>query len=187
MTKTFTLSLAAGALLLAGTAIAQTPAATSTATPAPAAEMTRDAAQQRAAQMFTRLDANADGQLNTADRQALVETTATARFDRIDANSDGAISREEFAAVGAMRGIGRGEGRGGRMGRGGAMIGAADADSNGTVTQAEFNTAALARFDAADANDDGTVSRAERRAARPEGMGRGGRGDGRRGHRGMGR
>lgn len=193
MTKTFTLSLAAGALLLAGTAIAQTPAARSTATPAatpaPAAEMTRDAAQQRAAQMFTRLDANADGQLDTADRQARVETTATARFDRIDANSDGAISREEFAAVDALRGNGRGEGRGGegRMGRGGAMIGAADADSNGTVTQAEFNTAALARFDAADANDDGTVSRAERRAARPDGMGRGGRGDGRRGHRGMGR
>ena len=144
----------------------------------PMAEMTRDAAQQRAAQMFARLDANADGQIDTADRQNRAEN----RFDRIDANSDGSISREEFAAMGAMRGEGRRGGRGGRMGRGADMIGAADADSNCAVTQAEFASAALARFDAADANDDGTVSREERRAARPEG----GR-DGRRGHRGMGR
>ena len=184
MTKTLTISLAAGALLLAGTAVAQTTPA------APAAEMTRDAAQQRAAQMFTRLDANADGQIDAADRQARTENRAENRFDRLDANSDGAISRTEFAAIGAMRGDGRrgrGGNRGGRgEGRGGAMIGNADADSNGTVTQAEFNSAVLARFDAADANDDGVVSREERRAARPEGMRRGG-GDGRRGHRGMGR
>jgi hypothetical protein len=39
----------------------------------------------------------------------------------------------------------------------------ADADKDGTVTQAEFTTAALARFDRADANGDGTISGEERR------------------------
>lgn len=186
MTRILTLSLTAGALLLAGTAIAQTAPATPTAPTTRAAmpEMTRDTAQQHAAQMFTRLDANADGQLDTADRAERVEDRAEARFDRIDANSDGSISREEFAAMGEMRGQGRRGGRGGgegRMGPGHEMIGQADADNNGTVTQAEFNTAFLARFDAADANDDGTVTAEERRAARPEGRGHHGRSHGQRG------
>lgn len=187
MNRTLTLSLAGAAVLLAGTAIAQTAPATPTppATRAAMPDMTRDTAQQHAAQMFTRLDANADGQLDTADRAERVEDRTEARFDRIDANSDGSISREEFAAMGEMRGEGRRGGRGGgegRMGPGHEMIGQADADSNGTVTQAEFNTAFLARFDAADANDDGTVTAEERRASHPAHNGAG-----RRGHRGMGR
>ena len=46
------------------------------------------------------------------------------------------------------------------------MTRAADADKDGTVTQAEFAAAALARFDQADANRDGTISVEERREAR---------------------
>ncbi len=49
------------------------------------------------------------------------------------------------------------------------MLRAADADGNGTITQQEFITAALARFDAADADNDGTVTREEHRNAHPEG------------------
>ena len=46
------------------------------------------------------------------------------------------------------------------------MVRGADADNDGSVTQAEFTTAALARFDRTDANSDGTVSRDERRSER---------------------
>ena len=42
----------------------------------------------------------------------------------------------------------------------------ADTDGNGSISQAEFQAAALARFDKADANGDGTVTSEERRAAR---------------------
>ena len=38
----------------------------------------------------------------------------------------------------------------------------ADADSDGSITQAEFASAALARFDRVDANKDGTISAEER-------------------------
>jgi hypothetical protein len=61
--------------------------------------------------------------------------------------------------------------RGGRDG--GAR--AADTNNDGTVTQAEFASAALARFDRADANKDGTISGDERREMRGPG-GRPGRG-----------
>ena len=55
-----------------------------------------------------------------------------------------------------------------RMGGGRAALAAADADGNGAITQAEFTTAMLARFDAADADHNGTVTREERRAMRQQ-------------------
>ena len=196
MKKTLTLSLAAIALCATGTAVAQTAATSTQAAPVRGADMTRDAAQQRATQMFARLDINDDGEISAADREA----RAAQRFDAIDANSDGSISREEFTAVredrrarmeerraaraasGAQdgermarrdgrRGPGmRGEGRRGPGMRGArGLLRNADADSNGAISQEEFLTAALARFDAADADNDGTVTREERRNARPEG------------------
>lgn len=178
MRKPLTLSLAAIALVGAGAVYAQTPQ-----TPQRGAEMTRDAAADHAGTMFARLDANSDGQIDEADKAE----RAKARFDRIDADSNGTIDRAEFAAMHERRGErgARGEQRaensqrgehrrGGRRGghRGGAMggmVAQADANSDGTITQAEFTNAALTRFDAADANNDGTVTREERRAARPEG------------------
>ena len=42
------------------------------------------------------------------------------------------------------------------------MIRGADANNDGTVTQAEFADAALARFDRVDVNKDGTISAEER-------------------------
>ena len=58
----------------------------------------------------------------------------------------------------------------GRRGGGmrGMMMARADADGDGTVSQAEFTSAALARFDSADANNDGTVTAEERREQRSE-------------------
>jgi Ca2+-binding EF-hand superfamily protein len=58
----------------------------------------------------------------------------------------------------------------------------ADSNSDGTVTQSEYDASRTARFDALDANDDGQLTREERRAGRAE---HGGRGHHRRGHHGM--
>ncbi|MGZ3246941.1 MAG: EF-hand domain-containing protein [Croceibacterium sp.] len=164
--RKLTLSLIAGAAALAvgGTAMAQQEHA-------PRPPMTRAAAEQRAAQMFDRLDANHDGKLDQADRAAMQK----ARFDRMDANHDGQLSFAEFTSMqgrggehgqqGAERGR-RGEhARGGFAERGG-MMRLADADKNGTITKAEFQAAALARFDRLDANKDGTVTPDEAKAAR---------------------
>lgn len=141
--------------------------------------MTRTAVEQRAATMFARLDADGDGRLAAADREQHAAQRTADRFARLDTNSDGSISRDEFAAASEQR-AGRWAERGSeagdqsprrahaRMGgmRGGPrqIMARADADRDGTVTQAEFTSAMLARFDAADANRDGTISPEERRA-----------------------
>jgi hypothetical protein len=167
--RKLTISLLAGAAVLAasGAALAQD-------RPARDAEMTRSAAQEHAATAFARMDANSDGKIDDADRAARQK----ARFDRIDADDNGALSYEEFAAQhGKHDGQRAGRGdrpEGHRMAMRGGMRGPhmmgmranADADSDGTLTQAEFTAAALARFDAADADKNGTVTAAERKAQR---------------------
>lgn len=174
--KKSALILATGSLLAAGAAIAQ-PAGGERSERAPA---TRDAAVERADRMFARMDANSDGVLNEADKAARMEQ----RFAEMDGDGDGMISQAEFMAAHETRAKKRAERmaaraerqgggermgkRGWRGGRGGVrqMIEAADADGNGAITQAEFQTAAIMRFDRADADADGTVTREERRAAR---------------------
>lgn len=160
MRRFVALSLVTAALVVAGGA------AHAQATPAqaPRPEMTRSAVEQRTAQSFARMDANGDGKLDTADREARRKQM----FDRVDADGDGAISFTEYTA----RRDGRPDARAEKQPRGPRFHGrrsgahAADADSDGAVTQAEFAAAALARFDRADADKDGTISRDERRAAR---------------------
>jgi len=176
--RKLTPSLLAGAAVLAGGAAYAQP----TQQPRPAErQMTRSAAEQRAAKTFYRLDANHDGKLDQADRAERQK----ARFDRVDADHDGAISYAEFTAMhaqhdGARKGrlADRGHMRGQRgehrmayngVGRGGArggMIRMADADKDGAITAAEFQAAALTRFDRLDADKDGTVSAQEAKAAR---------------------
>ena len=207
MRKFVILSIAASALVGAsGIAYAQ-------AEGAPAREpLTRSQVEQRSAEAFGRLDANKDGVLNQADRDAQREARQQERFARLDANDDGqlndadrearrkeafdrvdadhsgGISYEEFTALRGQRIERRGE-RGGPEGarferrrpggpderrgpggfarmdgreRMGGMVRDADADHDGTITQAEFANAALARFDRVDANKDGTISADER-------------------------
>lgn len=170
MRKSLTLSfVTAAALLAAGAAHAQS---TEAARPEPRSEMTRADVEQRTAERFGRMDANKDGLLNDADRDAARRQA----FDAIDADKDGTISFAEFDAQRGERREARAERRGPgrpdapdfdrRGGRGADIARAADADSDGTVTQAEFTSAALARFDRADADSDGTLSREERRETR---------------------
>ena len=148
--------------------------------------LTRAEAQARATQMFARMDANKDGKLDAADRTAKRAEMQAKMFERIDADKDGNISRAEWdqhgadrAAKRAERGEKRAESGEGRKGkrhamrghhgkRGGhhAMMGKADTDGDKAISQAEFQTAALARFDAADANKDGQVTADERAAQR---------------------
>lgn len=131
-------------------------------------EMTRSEAQAHATEMFSRLDVNKDGKLDQADRAA----RQTQMFDRIDTDGDGQISRAEFAAMhdrGGAKATGKTEAdsRHGdrRGGRGMMWMGGMGGAKDGTITQAEFVAAALARFDRADTNKDGKVTREERQAA----------------------
>ena len=160
--RKLTLALSTAALVLSGAAVAQTASAER---PARAAkpDMTRADAQARAEAAFARMDANKDGTLDQADRAA----RRAAMFARIDTDNNGAISRAEFDAMHAKRaekGKARGAHRMGRKGAGArhAMMG----NASGPVTSQAFVERALARFDRADANRDGTVTQAERKAAR---------------------
>ena len=170
MRKTLILTLAAATALVGTAAGAQQRER--------GADMTRDAVAERAAAMFARIDANSDGRIDAADREARQD----ARFERLDTDNNGTISKAEFdamheahkdrrgdrtAATGENR---RGHAMRGRGGRGGGMhmFRGADTDNDSAISQAEFTAAMLARFDAADADNDGTVTRAERAAQMQE-------------------
>jgi len=82
-------------------------------------------------------------------------------FQRFDVNHDGVVTRQEVDQMLAQMSSGDDSGRGDRMARmvdrlfGGAQ----------SITQAQFEAQALARFDAMDANHDGTVTPEERQQA----------------------
>lgn len=153
--------------------------------------LTRAEAQANATQMFAKMDANKDGNIDATDRAARHAEMQAKRFAAFDANSDGSISKAEWDQHGADRAAKRTErkeqrvaageagegkrdgmrghhgkrgGHGRRGGHGGWMK--ADANGDKAISQSEFQTAALARFDAADANKDGQVTAEERQAQR---------------------
>lgn len=154
--------------------------------------LTRAEVQANATQMFAKMDANKDGKIDATDRAARHAEMQAKRFAALDANSDGSVSKAEWDQHGADRAAKRAErkekrvaaagetgegkrdgmrghhgkrgGHGMRGGHGGWMK--ADADGDKAITQAEFQTAALARFDRLDANKDGQVTAEERKAQR---------------------
>lgn len=135
-------------------------------------DMTKAEAQAKADEMFARMDANGDGKLDDADREARLAK----KFAELDKDSNGSISRDEFIA-------GHGEMGGHRMDHGGGghgpdgmkgdhhggmremMKDKADTNNDGAVSAAEFKAAHLSMFEKADANKDGKVTHDERRAA----------------------
>jgi hypothetical protein len=174
-TPALVLASAAALALVAGAAYAQAPANVG-ADPARGADMTRAQVEQRTTAMFARMDANKDGVLDAADREARKAQRGErraerlqARFAELDADKDGAISRAEFdaprerVAQNARAGKRFGH-RGDRM-RGFGGRGLFKAGGDQSLTQAAFTAAALERFDRAAANKDGTVTGAERREA----------------------
>lgn len=146
------------------------------------ATVTRAEAQAKATEMFAKMDVNKDGKLDAADRAAKRSEMQAQMFDRLDADKDGNISKAEWDQHSADRAAKRGEKRadagegkrgmrghhGKRGGYHGMLMGKADTNGDKAVSQAEFQTAALARFDAADANKDGQVTPEERKAQRGE-------------------
>lgn len=197
--KKSTLAASAAVLLTAATALyAVYPAfAEPGRDPMGDATVTWADAKAKVDMMWTRLDVNKDGVLNQADRDAKMAEM----FDTIDTNHDGSISKTEFmehhrkmmeggwkgrdGARGEMPPPPPGAGMGMMMGPGAHMMRElaekADANHDGTITRAEFDAAAKARFDAADTNHDGKLTAAERRAAwmamrKEHGGWRGGRG-----------
>lgn len=131
----------------------------------PMGDMTRAQAMQMANTHFDRMDANKDGKLDRADREAMHAKMAAEMFDRTDANHDGMISRDEWNAGAAkMAAMHGGSGMRGRpMMRHMGMM--ADADGDRAISRDEFQKRALEHFDRVDANHDGTISAAEREQA----------------------
>jgi Ca2+-binding EF-hand superfamily protein len=156
--RNLTLALSAIPLALAGPVFGQA-APAERAERAPRPDLTRAEAQRRAEAAFARMDANKDGTLSEADRAA----RRSAMFDRIDTDRDGSISRAEFEAMHAKRGEHRAHRGAMKRGAHQAMLGGRE---GGPLTQQAFVARALQMFDRADADRDGTVTQAERRAAR---------------------
>ena len=150
------------------------------------AAVTRAEVQAKAAATFAKLDVNKDGKIDATDRAAQRAERQAKMFASLDADGNGSISKAEWDKHGADRAAKRGEKRaeageareggkrhgmrgghhGKRGGHHGMMMGKADANGDKAISQAEFQTAALARFDAADANKDGQVTAEERKAQR---------------------
>jgi len=167
--KTITLTMALAALAAGGSAYAQAGERTT-----PGAAMTQQQATARADKAFQRLDANGDDKLDDADRIARMQKM----FARLDADRNGSVTFAEFQAARADRGDeqragqrpergqpGKHHGKRGGMGMQ-HMARTADANEDGAISQAEFRSAALARFEAADTNKDGSITPDERRAGR---------------------
>ena len=183
--------IGAASIVLAGAALAQTPAVAPPPSAPQIAPMgdrihTRDEVVAKVREHFARLDTNRDGFLTKPEAEAgrammkhkMVEKLGERRdpgvaFDRLDTNKDGSISRDEFAKGHEMRIERRivmkdGKGRGGmrmhRMGMmGGHMFDMADANKDSRVSLQEATDAAVRHFDMADANRDGRVTPDERR------------------------
>jgi len=132
-------------------------------------QVSRAEAEAGAAARFARMDANNDGALTAADREARMTEHRSKMFTALDADKNGQISRDEFMThkpEGMHAGMGHGGHKMGMHGSrgGGMMMGMADSNKDGSVSKAEFTTAALARFDRTDTDKNGQVSPEERKA-----------------------
>ncbi|MCB2077600.1 MAG: EF-hand domain-containing protein [Novosphingobium sp.] len=173
--KKFTLGLSIAALAAAGAAYAQQDMRPKMDGDGNGV-VTRAEAQTHAAQMFERMDVNNDGKLDQTDRAARKAERRTMMFERMDADNSGQISRDEFMNAHQdgkhmgrhdRDGDGKHERRGHKRGHGeGMMMKMADTNNDGSISKAEFTTAAMSRFAKMDGNSDGKVTQEERQAAR---------------------
>jgi len=122
--------------------------------------------------MIFHSDANQDGVITRVEFDA----ERSSAFTRLDANADGNITREERSEqMRALRaehgGPGGHEGGGREGGRHGGHRGLerADANNDGSITRDEFLARPVAHFEHLDANHDGVISIAERPQPRERG------------------
>jgi len=108
--------------------------------------------------------ANLRGNWLQADQtRQQAQQRADMMFQRLDANHDGTVTRQEAEQAAAQMGQGGEGGRGGRFAA--RMMNRVFAQGD-SVTLAQFQAQALARFDRQDLNHDGTVTADERQQAR---------------------
>ena len=137
------------ALFVAAAALAALPSQVSAQQPAPAPM------QQQG---------NLRGNWLQADQtRQQAQQRADMMFQRLDANHDGTVTRQEAEQAAGQMGQGGERGRGGRFAA--RMIDRVFAQGD-SVTLAQFQAQALARFDRQDLNHDGTVTADERQQAR---------------------
>jgi hypothetical protein len=103
-------------------------------------DQTRAEAQQRADMMFQMLDTNKDGTVTKAEAQAALAQFQAARGGDDSGRGAGRMQRMLDAAFGSAQ----------------------------SLTQQQFEAAALARFDAQDLDHNGTVTAAEREQLRAQ-------------------
>lgn len=157
--------------------------------------LTRAEVQAHATEMFAKMDANGDGKLDTADRAAKhakmfesIDTNKDGSISKAEWDQHAADRQAKHGERMGMRGEagepgegghpggmgghhgkrGSHDGMGGMGGHHGMMMMKADTNGDKAVSQAEFQTAALAHFDRMDANKDGKVTAEEHKAARGE-------------------
>ena len=121
-----------------------------------------------AAAFSTQVQAQEGGGWQRDMTRAQAQQMTDAMFQRIDLNHDGVLTREEAEQARSQMGAGGDSGRGGRAER---RIARLFGDQQ-SVTLAQAEAQALARFDAEDLNHDGVVTSDEReqaRAARQQG------------------
>lgn len=140
--KTFTITVALGAIIAAAPALAQAPGPQGGGFQQ--RDQTRAEAQQRADMMFQMLDANKDGTVTKAEAEQ-------------------ALAQSQSMQAGGQEN-GRAGGRARMMQR---MIDQLFAAST-SITQQQFETLMLTRFDAMDLNHDGVVTAAERQQYREQ-------------------
>lgn len=170
MNKFFTTTAASMlAVLLAGTAAAQADSKPVDRN----ADVSRARLVQRLDAQFAKLDNNKDGTISAAERQDVRSDRVEKRFKRIDADGNGSVTLSEMKAAHGRRGGAPGEQRpdGAKHrvhhghGRGFVRAGL-DANKDGQISKAEFQSKALERFDRADADRNGILTAAERQQAR---------------------
>jgi len=141
--RKLTLFLTAGALALGGAACAQAQADTDGSHwgHGPMGDVTLAQAQAKADQMFAKLDANGDGQLDQADRAA----AQAKHFAAIDTDGNGEVTQAEMQAAHermAAKRQARQEARGDkREANRDAHFAALDTDKSGGLSQAELEAA----------------------------------------------
>jgi hypothetical protein len=176
MMKKLFVSVALGAVLMTGVAIAQ-PGGGAASAPRHSlpgdtngdGKVTRAELSASLDARFAALDTNHDGKITPEERAAAREKRFDERFAKMDTDGNGQLSKEELKAA-HDKGRGPGAGRSGKDGRmgmhGRGMNGPGmDGGRDGTVTRAEFMARPLAMFDKADADKDGVVTAEEAKVA----------------------
>lgn len=105
--------------------------------------------------MLARADANHDGNISREEFLA----RPNQMFDHLDTNHDGVISADERQAILQQMQSGMAHARTDHPNP--------DANGDGVISHAEFDTAGAAKFARLDANHDGRVTREEAESARP--------------------